>query len=115
LQFAVARHITANRKAVQMKRFANWFGGVGLAMATVALLAGCTKTAEDESMVEYLEGNANEVTFLVGVNGNPDDEAKAHCALYGKQAVIRDVETAGTDWESYTTGSRPYLYHFDCL
>lgn len=98
-----------------MKRFANWLGGVGLGMATAALLIGCTKTAEEEAMVELLQGNANEVTFLVGVEGNPRTDAKAHCALYGKQAVFRDVEPAGTVWESYTTGSRPYLYHFDCL
>jgi hypothetical protein len=98
-----------------MNRFARRLGAVGLVMAAVALLAGCTKSAEEETMVEFLEGNANQVTFLVGVNGNPKQEARAHCALYGKQAIIRDVETAGTVWESYTTGSRPYLYHFDCL
>ena len=98
-----------------MKRFANWLGAAGLAVACVALVAGCTKTAEEENRVDFLEGNANEVTFIVGVNANPNNQAREHCALYGKQAVIRDVETAGTEWESYTTGSRPYLYHFDCL
>jgi hypothetical protein len=111
----MVRHITAKRKAVQMKRFANWFGAAGLVLASLAALPGCVKTAEDESRVEFLEGNANEVTFIVGVNGDAKDEAREHCALYGKQAFIRDVETAGTVWESYSTGSRPYLYHFDCL
>ncbi len=115
MQFAVARHITANRKAVQMKRFVRWLGGAGLMLATAAILAGCVKSDEDEAMVEFLEGNANEATFLVGVNANPKREAKAHCLLYGKVAVFRDVEPAGTVWESYTTGSRPYLYYFDCL
>lgn len=98
-----------------MTRFANWFGAAGLVMASVVALAGCTKSAEDENRVDFLEGNANEVTFIVGVNANPKNQAREHCALYGKQAVIRDVETAGTEWESYSTGSRPYLYHFDCL
>lgn len=98
-----------------MKRFADRLRAVGLAMAAAALLFGCTKTAEDEVMVEFLEGNANQVTYLVGVEGNPSSEAKAHCSLYGKQAVFRDVEPAGTVWESYTTGSRPYLYHYDCF
>jgi hypothetical protein len=98
-----------------MKRFANWFGAAGLVLASLTALPGCVKTAEDESRVEFLEGNANEVTFIVGVNGVAKDEAREHCALYGKQAFIRDVETAGTVWESYSTGSRPYLYHFDCL
>jgi len=98
-----------------MKRFATWLGGAGLTMATVALLAGCAKTTEDETMVELVEGNANEATFLVGVQANPRRQAREHCALYGKQAIFRDVEPAGTVFESYTTGSRPYLYYFDCL
>ena len=98
-----------------MKRFARRLGGLGLTIASVALLAGCVKTSEDETMVEFLEGNSKEATFLVGVSGDPKYEAKAHCALYGKLAVFRDVEPAGTVWESFTTGSRPYLYYFDCL
>ena len=98
-----------------MKRFARWLGGAGLTLAGAALLAGCVKTAEEEAMIEFLEGNANEVTFLVGVHADPKYEARAHCNYDGKQAVLRDVETAGTVWESYTTGSRPYLYYFDCL
>ena len=98
-----------------MKRFARRFGGLGLVVASVAISAGCVKTSEEEAMVEFLEGNSSEATFLVGVNGDPKQEAKAHCALYGKTAVFRDVEPAGTVWESYTTGSRPYLYYFDCL
>ena len=35
--------------------------------------------------------------------------------LGGGVAVLRDVDTAGSAWESWTTGSSPYLYHFDCL
>ncbi len=98
-----------------MKRFARWLGGAGVIAATVALLSGCTKSEEEETMVELLEGNANEVTFLVGVKANPRRQARAHCALYGKQAIQRDVEPAGTEFESYATGSRPYLYYYDCL
>lgn len=98
-----------------MKRFARRLGGLGLVVAGLAILAGCVKTAEEEAMVEFLEGNSVEATYLVGVNGDPKREAKDYCALYGKTAVLRDVEPAGTAWESYTTGSRPYLYYFDCL
>lgn len=98
-----------------MKRFARVLGRAGLMLAAAALLAGCVKSSDEEAMVEFLEGNANEATFLVGVNADPNKHAKAHCALYGKIAVLRDVDTAGTVWESYTTGSRPYLYIFDCL
>lgn len=98
-----------------MKRFVRWLGGAGLVLATAGLLAGCVKSTEEETMVEFLEGNANEATYLVGVNADPNDAAKAHCMLYGKVAVLRDVDTAGSAWESWTTGSSPYLYHFDCL
>ena len=98
-----------------MNRFARRLGGLGLTMACVAILAGCVKSDEQEAMVEFLEGNSQEATFLVGVNGDPKQEAKAYCALYGRTAVFRDVEPAGTVWESFTTGSRPYLYYFDCL
>jgi hypothetical protein len=98
-----------------MKRFVRWLGAIGLILAAAAILAGCIKTDEDEAMVEFLEGNANEATFLVGVNADPKRHAKAHCALYGRVAVLRDVDTAGSAWEAYTTGSRPYIYYFDCL
>ncbi len=84
-------------------------------LAAVAILSGCIKTDADEAMVEFLEGNANEATFLVGVNADPKRHAKAHCALYGRVAVLRDVDTTGDAWEAYTTGSRPYIYYFDCL
>ena len=96
-------------------RFARQLSGLGLVVACVAILAGCVKTDEQEAMVEFLEGNSKEATFLVGVNGDPSDEAKQYCALYGRNAVFRDVEPAGTEWESFTTGSRPYFYYFDCL
>ena len=98
-----------------MKRFVRWLGAAGLVLAAAAAVAGCVKSDEEEAMVEFLEGNASEATFLVGVKADPKQAAKAHCGLYGKVAVLRDIETAGTVWESYTTGSRPYLYHFDCL
>ena len=99
-----------------MIRFARRFGSAGLALLGLAVLsAGCVKSEEDETMVEFLEGNSREVTFLVGVKADPKYEAKSYCAVYGKTAVFRDVEPAGTVWESYTTGSRPYLYYFDCL
>jgi hypothetical protein len=98
-----------------MKRFVRWLGCAGLVLTAGTVLAGCVKSSEEEAKVEFLEGNANEATFLVGVNAAPNRQAKAHCALYGKVAVLRDVETAGSVWESYTTGSRPYLYYFDCL
>lgn len=98
-----------------MKRFVGCLGGAGLALAAVALLAGCAKSEKDENMVQYLNGNANEVTFLVGVKANPRRQASEHCALYGKQAIFRDIEPAGSEFESFTTGSRPYLYYFDCL
>jgi hypothetical protein len=84
-------------------------------LAAAAILSGCIKTDADEAMVEFLEGNANEATFLVGVNADPKKHAKAHCALYGRVAVLRDVDTTGDAWEAYTTGSRPYIYYFDCL
>ena len=100
-----------------MIRFARLCGGGAVLTAALALagMTGCVKSAEEEAMVEFLEGNSNEATFLVGVNADPKRQARAHCQLYGKTAVFRDVEPAGTVWESYTTGSRPYLYYFDCL
>ncbi len=98
-----------------MKRFVRWLGGAGLMLAAAALVAGCVKSSEEENLIEFLEGNANEATFLAGVNADPSQAAKAHCSLYGKVAVLRDVDTAGSAWENWTTGSSPYLYHFDCL
>ena len=96
-------------------RFARWTGIAGTLLAVSLAAAGCAKSTAEETMVEFVEGNANQATFLVGVKADPKVAAKAHCGLYGRVAVLRDVETAGTVWESYTTGSRPYLYHFDCL
>ena len=44
----------------------------------------------------------------------PKPLAQAHCALYQKRAMIRDLDRVGdsvaTQW-----GERAYVIHFDCI
>ncbi len=98
-----------------MTRSLRSLSGAVLLLALAGLLTGCPKTDEDEMRVEIIDGDEEEVSLLVGVAANPKEEAADFCGLYGKQAVFRDLEPAGTLFEAYATGSRYYVYYFDCI
>lgn len=107
--------VPRERGLLGMKRSIVSLSGVLLLLAVAGLLSGCPKTDEDEMRVEVIDGDDEEVTLLVGISANPKKAAADFCGLYGKQAVFRDLEPAGTQFEAYATGSRYYLYYFDCI
>jgi hypothetical protein len=82
---------------------------------TVVLATACAKTAEEETRLEILEGSSQSVSILGGFGANAGQLARTHCSRYQKQAVLRDAEPAGDQIEALATGSRPYLYRYDCL
>ncbi len=94
--------------------------GVGTFMSLLAVslaisLAACVKTEKEEEHVEVLSATENSVKLLAGVLAHPLPLAKAHCAQFGKQAFFHDSEPAGDQFEVLTTGSRPYIYTYDCF
>ena len=86
-----------------------------MAVTVAAAATACAKTAAQETKVEILSGSSREVTILAGARASPAAAARAHCAQYQKQAILRDTEIAGSQMESMTTGSRSYIYSYDCL
>lgn len=89
--------------------------GVVSAAVVAATATACAKTAAEESKVEIIRGSETEVSILAGVRGSPTPLAKAHCGQFQKQAVLRDVEPSGSQLEAWSTGSRGYIYDFDCF
>ncbi len=86
-----------------------------MAVTVAAAATACAKTEAQEAKVEILSASSREVTILAGARANPAAAARAHCAQYQKQAILRDTKLAGTQLESMATGSRPYTYSYDCL
>ncbi len=86
-----------------------------LAVSLAIGLTACVKTEEEEEHVEVMSATENSVKLLAGVLARPLPLARAHCAQFGKQAFFRDSEPAGDQFEVLTTGSRPYIYTYDCF
>jgi hypothetical protein len=98
-----------------MRRGVGTFTTCLLAVSLAISLAACVKTEKEEEHVEVLSATENSVKLLAGVLAHPLPLAKAHCAQFGKQAFFHDSEPAGDQFEVLMTGSRPYIYTYDCF
>jgi hypothetical protein len=98
-----------------MRRGVGTFTTCLLAVSLAISLAACVKTEKEEEHVEVLSATENSVKLLAGVLAHPHPLAQAHSAQFGKQAFFHDSEPAGDQFEVLTTGSRPYIYTYDCF
>ena len=98
-----------------MGRGASLIRNCGMAALVALAASACFKTDAEEMRAEIVSGSAFEVTIMAGVSAAVTPLARAHCELYRKQAVVRDVKVVGTQLEAWTTGSRAYLHYYDCL
>ncbi len=87
-----------------------------LLTASLAIsLAACVKTEKEEEHMEVTSATEHNVKILAGVLAHPLPLARAHCAQFQKQAFFHDSEPVGDQFEVLTTGSRPYIYTYDCF
>jgi len=62
---------------------------VAIGVALVLVLAGCPLMPRGQT--NFISGNADTVSFKVGTYSNPGPKAAAHCAKYGKTAMLESV------------------------
>ena len=98
-----------------MRRGIGTFTACLLAASLAIGLAACVKTEKEEEHMEVTSATEHNVKILAGVLAHPLPLARAHCAQFNKQAFFHDSEPAGDQFEVLTTGSRPYIYTYDCF
>lgn len=80
------------------------------ACSTLTLaVAACGVARQYES--EVISGSESQVSVKAGKGANPGEDASAHCATYGKQAVlVRSEPVGGVSAQS----ANQSVYYFDC-
>ena len=64
---------------------------------------------------ELISGSAYEVTIVADLDSSPKPLATSHCAQHGKRAMLRDTSpAAGNHLRGWATGTKVFLYTFDC-
>ncbi len=85
-------------------------------MAAGAIAAGLTACADRTEAMEIVSGSDSQVSILADLHASPRPLAKVYCAQYQKQAVLRDTESAsGHLIRGWATGTKVFLYTFDCM
>ncbi len=85
-------------------------------MAVGAIAVGLTACADRPEAPEIVSGSDSQVSILADLHASPRPFAEAYCAQYQKQAVLRDTESAsGNLVRGWATGTKVFLYTFDCM
>jgi hypothetical protein len=85
-------------------------------MAAGAIAAGLTACSDGPQAPEIVSGSVSQVSILTDLHASPRPLAKAYCAQYQKQAVLRDSESmSGNLIRGWATGTKVFLYTFDCM
>ncbi len=91
-------------------------GPLAALMAAGAIAAGLTACADRPEPPEIVSGSDSQVTILADLHVSPRPLAKAYCAQYQKRAVLRDSESvSGNLIRGWATGTKVFLYTFDCM
>ncbi len=85
-------------------------------MAAGAIAAGLTACTDPPKAPEIASGSDSQVSIVTDLHASPRPLAQAYCAQYQKQAVLRDTESAaGNLVRGWATGTKVFLYTFDCM
>ena len=91
-------------------------GPLAALMAAGAMAAGLTACADRPEAPEIVSGSDSQVSILADLHASPRPFAEAYCAQYQKRAVLRDTESAsGNLVRGWATGTKVFLYTFDCM
>ena len=82
---------------------------VGIAMAGLTACLGQTKDPE------LISGSEAQIVIAADLDTSPKPLAKSHCAQYGKRPLLRDtVQATGNFLRGWATGTKVFIYTFDC-
>ncbi len=91
-------------------------GPLAAIMAAGAIAAGLTACANRPEAPEIVSGSYSQVSIRADLHTSPRPLAEAYCAQHQKQAVLRDTESApGNLVRGWATGTKVFLYTFDCM
>ncbi|MCH7794788.1 MAG: hypothetical protein IIA34_13035 [Proteobacteria bacterium] len=91
-------------------------GPLAAIMAAGAIAVGLTACANRPEAPEIVSGSDSQVSILADLHTSPRPLAEAYCAQYQKQAVLHDTESvAGNLVRGWATGTKVFLYTFDCM
>jgi hypothetical protein len=81
-----------------------------------AIAAGLTACAIRPDPPKIVSKSESQISILADLHVNPRPLAEAYCAQYQKQAVLRDTSSAtGNLVRGWATGTKVFLYTFDCM
>ena len=91
-----------------------WTPALGPAIAATAL-AGLTACLGQTQAPELITGNPARVVIAADLDSSPKPLAKSHCARHGRRPMLRDtVPATGNLLRGWATGTKVFIYAFDC-
>ena len=91
-------------------------GPLAAVIVAGAIAAGLTACADQPKAPEIVSGTDGQVSVLADLHASPRPLAEAYCAKNQKRAVLRDTESAaGNLLRGWATGTKVFLYTFDCI
>ncbi len=91
-------------------------GPLAVLVAAGAMAAGLTACADRPEAPKIVSGSDGQVSVLADLHASPRPLAEAYCAKNQKRAVLRDTESApGNLIRGWATGTKVFLYTFDCM
>ena len=86
------------------------------AVAVMAfVIAGLTACITQGQPPKIISATEAQVMIAADLDSSPKSLAKSHCGTYQKQPVLRDTTSAADNLiKGWATGTKVFLYTFDC-
>jgi hypothetical protein len=85
-----------------------------MAVAGTAV-AGLTACLGQTKEPELISGSEVQVVIVADLDNSPKPLARSHCAQFGKRSSLRDtVQAKGNFLNGWATGTKVFIYTFDC-
>ena len=91
-----------------------WIKALGAVIAGTAV-AGLTACLGQTKDPELISGSEAQVVIVTDLDTSPKPLANSHCAQYGKRPMLHDtVPATGNFLRGWATGTKVFIYTFDC-
>ncbi len=91
-----------------------WIKALGPVVAGTAV-AGLTACLGQTKDPELISGSDTQVVIVADLDNSPKPLAVSHCAQHSKRSRLRDtVPASGNFLLGWATGSKVFIYTFDC-
>ena len=85
-------------------------------LAAVVIATGLAACAGSPDEPKILSDSPTHISIVADLRVNPSPIARAHCAKFQRQAIIKDTEPAPDNFvKGWATGTKVFVYTFDCM